>query len=228
MADKNLFFSAQQAELLDGHLVAEEKTAIIPPGLLAKEPPDLFWQQEADIKPHKVPEAPYFLYTGNCDAYQNLPLLTKAFALVQKSLPKCKLIFLTSSPPSRDLLISGTRYIPLENHSLMNELLSNALALVVPRSASFGFPIKVLQALRAGTPVIGLKKSLSQLLLPHEALLTDDSPEALGAAMIKLAQNSALRERLSHQSLITFNERFTLEKQVKEYNRLLASLLAKD
>ncbi len=225
MAAKILLFSQTQTDLLSAHFVPEEKIAIIPPGLLAKEPPDLFWQKEPKEQPYKVPEAPYFLYTGNCDSYQNLALLAKAFALVQKSLPKCRLIFLTSAPPPKEFLKSGGRYIPLNNQRLMVDLLNNALALVVPRSASFGFPIKVLQALRAGTPVIGLKKSLSQLLLPHEALLCDDSPEALSAAMIKLAKNKALRERLSHQSLITFNERFALEKQVKEYTRLFASLI---
>ncbi len=227
MADKILFFSQEQAELLDGHFISQDHLAIIPPGLLAKEPSDLFWQKSAPETLPELPKEPYFLYTGNCDNYQNLPLLQAAYKKFKEK-GTGHLLLCTSSKPAANILATpGIKYLPMSSPRLLTILLKKATALIVPRQMAFGFPIKVLQAMRAGLPVIGLEKTLGQLILPHEALLTDDTPEAMAAAMHKIARYAALRERLSHQSILTFNERFCLEKQVKEYTRLFSHLLAK-
>lgn len=226
LADQLLFFSQQQIDLLSGKGLADDKLNIIPPGLLAEEPPDLFWQSSKKSVHYQIPEDPFFLYTGNCDNYQNLELLLEAMDIMGNTLPHKLLLCTSSRPPLSWRKNPKIIYQPMRGNSQLTALLDKATALVVPRKAAFGFPIKVIQALRAGLPVIGLRNSLSQLLLEHEALMVEDNSHALASAMIKIGLSPSLRNRLSQQARITFAQRFSLENQLPQYDAVFKKLIA--
>jgi len=85
-------------------------------------------------------------------------------------------------------------------------------------SRSEGFPRSVLEAMRAGLPVIAsdvggvgeaVANEVSGLLVPRR------SPESLAAAIAKLIENAPLRERLGKAGRQTYERRFGLERLIE-------------
>jgi glycosyltransferase involved in cell wall biosynthesis len=103
-----------------------------------------------------------------------------------------------------------------------------AAQLFVLSSRSEGFPRSVLEAMRAGLPVVasdvgGVGESVTDgvngLLVPAE------SPEALAAALGKLMAEPALRQRMGAAARATFETRFRWESMVENTAAIYATVL---
>ena len=91
-----------------------------------------------------------------------------------------------------------------------------------------GNPLSVMEAMAAGKPVIAtavggvpelVKDGISGILVPPQ------NPEALAKAMIQLAQNSSLRQKMGEAARQYAMEYFSVERMAKEYERLYTKLL---
>ena len=91
-----------------------------------------------------------------------------------------------------------------------------------------GNPLSVMEAMAAGKPVVAtavggvpelVEDGVSGILVPPQ------SPEALAEAMIRLAQDPALRQRMGQAARERAQERFSVERMAREYEQLYAKLL---
>ncbi|MFO0691166.1 MAG: glycosyltransferase [Myxococcota bacterium] len=180
---------------------------------------------------HALERRGFFLYCGNLDPYQDLPLLeqvararaaagsperrTEARGDRVRSLPLVVATHAlrgaaTDPPGSRPvadaralaqvgrLAQAGVRVVPIGSAAEARALFAGARATIVPRRSLGGFPIKLVNSLAAGTPVVAYHGEEWGLVDGHEALVADlDDPVAsLAAALTRLERDPALAERL--------------------------------
>ncbi len=84
---------------------------------------------------------------------------------------------------------------------------------------SEAFPRSILEAMRAGLPVIASDVGgVGEAVLDGQTgiLVPANDPEAIGAALERLLENASLRERMGESGRQTFNERFRFERMVAE------------
>lgn len=86
-----------------------------------------------------------------------------------------------------------------------------------------GFGIVYLEAQAFGVPVVATRQpGVDEAVKDGEGgLLIDDTPEALHAALKKLIDNPALRERLGAAGRARVNAEFTREKQMSKFAQML-------
>lgn len=176
--------------------VASGPLARIPPGLEAESAPTEEEVAEA-CEAHGVRPGGFVLYTGNVDRYQDLDLLDAAAG--RPELAGIPILVATHDP-------AGARFAALqtarvEDAAQMRALLHGCALALLPRRRAGGFPIKLLNYLEAGRPVIahadvacGLAAGETAWLLPPgagaaewatailEVLAEPGRADALGAA----------------------------------------------
>lgn len=143
--------------------------------------------------------APVALYAGNLDAYQGIELLLGA--LERAPAPWHLLVATASAPePLRALseahgVLSRVVFAPLGTEHDRAVAHAAADVALVPRLASGGLPIKLLEALVRGVPVVANQRALAGLPLspgaPMVTVVADDSPAALAAGMEQLVARLA-------------------------------------
>ncbi len=138
--------------------------------------------------------APIALYAGNLDAYQGIELLLGALGRAPSA---WQLLVATASAPEplRALAVAHgvagrVVFAPLANEHDRAVAHAAADVALVPRLASGGLPIKLLEALSRGVPVVANQRALAGLPLADGvhvlSVVDDDSPEALADGMERL------------------------------------------
>jgi len=105
---------------------------------------------------------------------------------------------------------------------------AKARVLVVP-SAYEGLPFVILEAMRSGLPVVATRVSghPEALIDGENGFLVDlDDPEQMAARCLEVLRAPETGERLGAAARRTFEERFTLDRQVAEYLAIYRSLSA--
>jgi glycosyltransferase involved in cell wall biosynthesis len=125
------------------------------------------------------------LYAGNLDAYQGLETLLDALA----RRPTLTGLFATESDPTSLLAEARARGVaahvwPLATEADRRRAHAAADVVCVPRRAPGGLPVKLLDALARGVPVVAVQRASAGLPVGRVArLVPDDDPEALTAAL---------------------------------------------
>jgi glycosyltransferase involved in cell wall biosynthesis len=138
--------------------------------------------------------APIALYAGNLDAYQGIDLLLGA---LERAPAEWYLLVATASAPAPLRALAATHgvahrvvFAPLGTEHDRAVAHAAADVALVPRLASGGLPIKLLEALARGVPAVANQRALAGLPLADEAhmltVVDDDSPEALAHGMERL------------------------------------------
>lgn len=149
-------------------------------------------------------DGPLILYVGNLDGYQRLDLLIRALRITFASHPDAKFVLLTGSdvrPFRRVLLDSGLddRTVIFERLSFqqIKEICALGTIAVNTRISWSGFPIKLLNYMAAGLPVVAFSGSaapvehgVTGILVPPQDI------EAFAAAMLKLLDDQDLCSRM--------------------------------
>jgi glycosyltransferase involved in cell wall biosynthesis len=125
---------------------------VLPPGLTPSEL-DVAWA------PGPVPTV---VYAGNPDGYQGLPTLFRAVALVRERRPEVRLRLVSASgwdeheAELRSLGLVGevVERVRASAWTQVREALRSAWVCAVPRPASAGFPMKLLNCMGLGVPTV--------------------------------------------------------------------------
>ena len=190
--------------VLDMLGIPAERVDVIPMGVSIPPPNDL---------PPSIP-GPYLLHAGGFDARKNLPVLLRAFQQVLPHLDSTwRLVLLgaphTSNPvvyppigPEIELLGLADRVIvtgrvsEAEKHALYRYA-----TMVVAPSLSEGFGLPLLEAMAHGVPVIASDRTSHPEVAGDAALLVEPVADAFAEAIVRLADDAALRSDLSARGL---------------------------
>jgi glycosyltransferase involved in cell wall biosynthesis len=169
-----------------------------------------FWEQGRSaghgmLERFGLQSEPYILFVGGADPRKNHKTVVEAFVRRRESLKPCRLV-LVGDPIHR----YGNYHETIKSAGLEGEILvvgrldaaalrglyQGALMLAFP-SLYEGFGIPVLEAMACGLPVVtSSTSSLPEVAGEAAVLVVPEDAEALGDAMVQVAQDHSLRERL--------------------------------
>jgi 1,2-diacylglycerol 3-alpha-glucosyltransferase len=214
---------------------AERKVDMIPAGIV----PEMFNKADPEKVRGRYPNngRPIVMYTGVLNAFQRIDYLLRAFAVVSKTLPDTLLMMvsaLVSEEHQRehqklaDQLGISDAIMWIAPHSL--EDLPSYLALadvaVISRPECPGHPVKLLNYMMAGKPIVCFEGAAKGLRHLHDAFIVPNHDcEALGKGIITLLKNRELAARLGVNARTTvindFDWRGICQRIEHIYDKLL-------
>lgn len=145
---------------------------------------------------HSGAPPPYFLFVGNDKPHKNAGALLTAFARVRATMPDARLV-LAGANFERYAGIAGVECRGFVAESELDALYAGAVALVLP-SREEGFGLPAAEAMAAGTAVVTSTCAALVEVTGDAALHADaEDPDALAAAMLRLARDTGLRAALA-------------------------------
>lgn len=219
------------------HGVAASKVDMVPAGI----EPDLFDHPtpEKFREKYRLEGHPVVMYTGVLNAFQRVDYLLRAFAVALREKPDA-LLLVVSPLLSAALEKEHQRFaeelgisrsiIWISPHSL--EDLPSYLALadvcVVPRPECPGHPVKLLNYMLAGKPVVSFAGGAKGVRHLHDAFIVPNHDfEALGRGIVTLLNDPALAKELganAHATVLAeFDWRHICQTIERIYDRLVAA-----
>jgi glycosyltransferase involved in cell wall biosynthesis len=161
-------------------------------------------------RPGRSSSRPCAVYCGNLDAYQGVAVLVDAYTASPPLREALALEIVTASDArgleaeiARRGLEEHIRVVPHGSVREAWDALASADLAVVPRSASGGLSVKLVNALSAGVATVADATIASPLVHGVDAWLTDmREPEALAADLSTLAADPELRARLARNAAL--------------------------
>ncbi len=147
-----------------------------------------------EAAPVDIPAAmPAVLYMGNLDAYQNLPLLTAVMERVRAARPETRLVVASAQPPN----LPGAEHLAAPDFDAVCRALLEDVIVAVPRTSWSGYPIKMLNAMAAGRPVVACASAAWPIIDGvHGLVVPDNDAGAFAAAILRLSESPKLRREL--------------------------------
>ncbi|MBD3274284.1 MAG: glycosyltransferase [Candidatus Marinimicrobia bacterium] len=181
-------------------------------------------RSEIDVAPDDV----LFLYIGNLESYQGIDLLLESFQVALKKADNLKLAIIGGKEDniqhyremaaalqiSENVFFLGPR--PFEN---LAAYLSGATVTVCPRIRGINTPMKVFPFMHSGKPMLATDlKTHNQILTSNEAFLAAANPEDFGEAMVEIARDKELREKIGRNGKRFIEENHTFEAHEERLN----------
>jgi len=170
------------------------------------------------------------LYSGNLEPYQGVDLLLRAFAIVARATDTLDLVVIGGVPKHVSKYRRMVSRLGLDGrvHLLgsrpLEELaghLADADILAAPRIAGINTPMKVFSYLHSGRPVVATDlPTHSQILTRDVAVLAKAEPEAFAEALLRLAGDPALRERIGRAGRAFVEANHTFEAHRRRVDQL--------
>lgn len=205
---------------------AAGRVAVIPPAVR----PLRFPERSA---PRRA-EGPRIVYAGNLDPYQDLPLLLEAFERVRGVEPHARLELVTHAGlggwlERRHRALSGRAGVSvrvLPTFAAVARILHEADVVVCPRSSWSGFPIKVLNYMAAGRPIVHARASAHPIEDGVNGLVfADGDARALAQRIVRLLRDGELAGRLGRKARVTARAHYSwpriLPLMLEVYRRTL-------
>lgn len=176
---------------------------------------------------------PVALYAGNLDRYQNLAFLADSFDRVLERRPDARLQIVTHAPAAETARAArqwrthpGIEIIRADTFEALWEHLQRCRVALCPRVSPYGFPIKLLNYLAAGKPVVVCRSSAWGIEhLDNGWVVEDDDREGFAEAVITLLEDETLRRRLSENARRTARETFSWEVLIPRYEKVYREVL---
>jgi glycosyltransferase involved in cell wall biosynthesis len=173
---------------------------------------------------HVAQDAPMVLYTGTFEAYQGLDLLFGAMRSVLAARPEARLVLAGGHPDQveharRDAAAAGvagsTVFLGERPAEEIPGYLHASDVLVSPRSRGKNTPLKIYQYLRSGRPIVATNLlTHTQVLDRDVAELTDPTPEAFGAGILRVLGDPDYAARLGRAARSLAETKYTYEAYV--------------
>lgn len=173
------------------------------------------------------------LYAGNLDNYQNFGLILESLGEVARHHPRCHLEVVTNSPPRLFLsqvermgLGDRVHFTRTTSFQIMRDRLAECDVTLCPRVSPYGFPIKLLNYLAAGKPVIVCQGSANGIRhLVNGWVVKDNDVRGFSEAILTLLKNHRLRRRLSENASKTAREEFSWDQWAPRYEEVYQKTL---
>lgn len=161
-ADFVIAINRRVADFLISMGTSPSKVKFIPPGID-------FGQEDGAVELGSrcrlgLGKGPLIVYAGNLDGYQRMDLLLKAMPEVFKVHENATLVVLTNSNPMylmRDAerigIMGRIKIIENPHFKLIREVMAHGTVAVNPRISWSGYPIKLLNYMAAGLPVVAFE-----------------------------------------------------------------------
>jgi 1,2-diacylglycerol 3-alpha-glucosyltransferase len=227
LADATIVFDEDQMAHQRANGVAAGRLHVIPPGLDGSEL-DGADPREVSRWREQLGPGPWLLYAGNADAYQNLDLLWRSMAELARRAPLVRLLVVTHheaalfQPAIAAAKLDNVTVVRPRDLEELRALYHLAEVGLCPRTLWTGAPIKILNYLAAGLPVVACRSGASHTLPPSAGRLVEADPAAIAAAALELLQGGRLLRRAEHR----LPAHFALERHLPQYDRLYADVLS--
>ena len=185
----------------------------------------------------KVDSAPLIAYTGVLNKFQRIDYLLRAMRVVLREIPRAKLAFVRTldDEPQRKQVeemaiqegVSDAVVFPdVIRLGDLPAYIAAADTTAVPRPDCPGIPVKLLNFMASGKPVVVTAGSSQGLRDGEEALVTKDhDAEAMGRALVRILRDKALADRLGRRAREAafehYDRRATTGDLVTVYRRVL-------
>lgn len=226
-ADAVITFDSDHKALHEVYGIPEDRLHVIPPGLEGDEiravnPTDLARMREA------MGPGPWLLYAGNPDGYQNLPLMWAAFERVRFERPDVKLLVATSHEAASFAAdfaggheVPGVRFLRYEGLAELRAIFAACDVGLSPRSLWAGAPIKVLNYLAAGLPVVAVRSGARHVLNDAGGVFTKDDAEDFAQGIFKVLDQGPRTAAKRRRAF----ERFHIDAHVPLYEAVYDRVL---
>jgi glycosyltransferase involved in cell wall biosynthesis len=226
-ADAVITFDADHQALHALYGVRADRIHVVPPGLDGSEitapDPALVAKLEA-----RLGGGPFLLYAGNPDSYQNLRLAWLALPRIRAERPEVRLLVASNHAAAAfaaELEAAGSPDgVVFEQYETLEELkalFGVARMGLSPRVLWSGAPVKILNYLAAGLPVVACRSGARHVLTPACGALVDSTPAAFAAGVLHLLEQSVGTALARHQ----VSECFCMAVQVPLYEAVYRQVL---
>lgn len=199
---------------------SDAKIPVIPNGVDL----ELFPYQNSNSQAHKL------AFVGAMDASHNIDAV-RFFALevlpeLQKTYPNTTFSIVGARPTPEVLALAENKGVIVTGKvPSMAEYLHESTVCVVPLRAGYGIKNKTLEAMAAGTPVVGSDRGLEGLAVdtpnvPLRALRANSIPEYINA-ISRLFENPQLRQELSKNGRQLVETEYTWERAGQLYEQVI-------
>ncbi len=182
--------------------VEEEKMELLPPGIFY-EAPDAE-EIRAAARKYALEGRPAVLYAGNLDNYQRVDLLLEGFQEVAAECPEAILLIVTNSNPKsykrqveRLRLTEHVRFLTGLPFDEVKAVMACGDVAVLPRVSPYGLPIKLLNYMAAGLPVVAFRRA-GHILEPLQTghLVGEENAHGLADGIVALLRDRRLAAKL--------------------------------
>ncbi len=162
--------------------------------------------EEPELRSQAPLRGVVFMYVGNLEKYQGLDLLLASWALAAALEQEISLVVIGGTPAqiahyrrrARELGVgAGVHFLGPRPVNRLAALFRQADVLVSPRTQGSNTPMKIYSYLDSGKPVLATAlPTHTQVLTPEIARLAPPTPDAWAEAIVQLARDAELRQRL--------------------------------
>ena len=216
------------------HGVPKRKLSMITSGI----DPEMFAQVDPDRfrKKYNLGSRPVIMYTGITNFFQRIDYLLRAFSVVIKEVPSAMVMIVNPLEEQPDLpeLQALARELKIEDnvifvapHTLaeLPDYLAMATVTVAPRPECPGHPIKILNYMISGKPIVCFAGGAKGLTHMQDALVVADHDwQAMGEAILTFLRDPELAKKLGdnarENAIKNFDWRAIGEKVAAVYDRV--------
>ncbi len=174
--------------------VQPEKISVVPPGV---------WPEEWPTRP-PTPHRASIVHGENLDNYQNLTILIDTMPLVVREVPDAVLTIVSHERnPSLEALArargvgGAVDFVLVRGFEAVQRWIHEATVTVCPRLPSCGYPIKVVNYMAAGKPVVVSAACANGIVDGQTGLIVDPpTAEAFASAIVRVLRDPELARTL--------------------------------
>jgi glycosyltransferase involved in cell wall biosynthesis len=179
---------------------------------------------------------PIVLYTGTFEAYQGLDLLYAAMARIRNVRPDARLVLAGGRPEQVARARSQAKAAGIADVTIFTgerpaaEIPAYLLAsdvLVSPRSRGTNTPLKIYQYLRSGKPIVATRLlTHTQVLSDRTAILTDVTPEAFAAGILRGLDDRAEADAIGRRARELADTKYSYAAYLEKTRQACAALMS--
>jgi glycosyltransferase involved in cell wall biosynthesis len=217
--------------------IPARKLNMVPAGIV----PELFDNADPGKirRRHRITGSALVMYTGVLNTFQRIDYLLRAFAVASKQIPDSHLLMVSplvseshekEHKQMADRLGISDSITWIAPHLLedLPSFLALADVTVISRPECPGHPVKLLNYMLAGKPIVCFEGAAKGLRHLHDALIVRDHDcEALGNGIATLLKDRDLAARLGANARVTVLANFDWRIICQQIESIYASLLGK-
>lgn len=219
------------------HGVPSSKVDMVPAGI----EPDLFDHAEPEKfrEQYQINGRPVVMYTGVLNAFQRIDYLLRAFAVALREKPDALLLvvspLVSESHEKENKALAASLGIErsiiwISPHTLQDlpSYLALADVTVVPRPECPGHPVKLLNYMLAGKPIVSFAGGAKGVRQGHDAYIVPNHDfEALGRGIVTLLNDRTLAAELGANARATVLAEFDWRQICRRIERIYDQLVGK-